>query len=57
MEMRRMKEAKKTMIYLDETEHKAIKYLALTSGISMAEQIRRALAEFMKRQPRKAVRK
>ena len=51
-----MKKAKKTMIYLDETEHKAIKHLALTSGISMAEQIRRALAEFMKRQPRKAVR-
>ena len=52
-----MKKAKKTMIYLDETEHKAIKYLALTSGISMAEQIRRALAEFMERHPRKVVHK
>lgn len=52
-----MKKAKKTMIYLDETEHKAIKRVALNSGISMAEQIRRVLADFMKGQPRKAVRK
>jgi predicted HicB family RNase H-like nuclease len=48
---------KKTMIYLDEDEHTRLKYLALDERVSMAELIRRAVREYLKQQPRKAVRK
>jgi hypothetical protein len=48
---------KKTMIYMDEDEHMRLKYLALDEGISMAELIRRAVAEYLKRHPRKAVKR
>jgi Ribbon-helix-helix protein, copG family len=33
------------MIYLDEYTHLRLKYLALDQGVSMAELIRRAVAE------------
>jgi predicted transcriptional regulator len=48
---------KKTMIYLDEDTHTRLKYLALDQRVSMAELIRRAVAEYLKGQRRKAVRK
>ena len=53
-----MQKNRKTMIYLDEHEHTRLKYLALDERVSMAELIRRAVAEYLKRHPRrKAVRK
>ena len=56
--MRKMKEAKKTMVYLDETVHRLVRYTALTRRISMAEFIRQAVDEKLKRhETRKAVRK
>jgi predicted HicB family RNase H-like nuclease len=55
--LKKMENAKKTVIYLDEVVHKAVKHQALTSGISMAEYIRRALAQYSKRQARKAVKR
>ena len=48
---------KKTMVYVDEDEHRRLKYLALDEGVSMAELIRRAIRQYLKGQPRKAVRK
>jgi predicted HicB family RNase H-like nuclease len=42
---------KKTMIYLDEDTHLRFKSLALDQGVSMAELIRRAVAEYLKTQP------
>jgi predicted DNA-binding protein len=42
---------KKTMIYLDEDTYLRLKYLALDHGVSMAELIRRAVAEYLKTQP------
>jgi hypothetical protein len=36
------------MIYLDEDTHLRLKYLALDQGVSMAELIRRAVAEYLK---------
>jgi ribbon-helix-helix CopG family protein len=47
---------KKTMIYLEEGEHMRLKYLALDQGVSMAELIRRAVTEYLRRHRRKAVR-
>ena len=40
----------KTLIYLDETVHRRLKYLALDERLSMAEIIRRAVDEHLKRQ-------
>ena len=52
--MRKMKSAKKTMVYLEATAHTAIK----NSGLPMAEFIRQAVDEKLKRQQkRKVVRK
>lgn len=48
---------KKTMIYLEEAEHTRLKYLALDEGVSMAELIRRAVSEYLKRHPRKGVKR
>jgi hypothetical protein len=48
---------KKTMIYLDQEEHTKLKYLALDEGVSMAELIRRAVTDYLKRHPRKAVKR
>jgi predicted HicB family RNase H-like nuclease len=45
---KKMDKAKKTMIYLDEAVHTAIKEVAWRERVSMAEFIRRALAEYMK---------
>jgi len=37
----------KTMIYLDESVHRRLKYMALDERVSMAELIRRAVDEYM----------
>ncbi len=37
----------KTLIYLDETVHRRLKYLALDERLSMAEIIRRAVDEYL----------
>jgi hypothetical protein len=42
------------MIYLNEDTHLRLKYLALDQGVSMAELIRRAVAEYLKTQPTKS---
>jgi hypothetical protein len=39
---------KKTMIYLDDDTHLSLKYLALDQGVSMAELILPAVAEYLK---------
>jgi hypothetical protein len=55
--IKKMNKAKATMVYLDETVLDSIKRDALTSGISMAEWIRAAVDERLKRKARKAVRR
>ncbi len=47
----------KSMIYLDEKVHTRLKYLALDQRVSMAELIRRAVDEYLKKIPRKGGRK
>ena len=47
----------KTMIYLDEKVHTRLKYLALDERVSMAELIRRAVDEYLKKYPKKGGRK
>ena len=41
---------KRTMIYLDHAAHMKLKYLALDQGVTMAELIRRAVDQFLKKQ-------
>jgi predicted transcriptional regulator len=41
---------KRTMIYLDEEAHMKLKYLALDRRVTMAELIRRAVNQFLKKQ-------
>jgi hypothetical protein len=48
-----MAKIQKTMIYLGEAEHTRLKYLALDERVSMAELIRRAIADYLKRYPGK----
>lgn len=48
-----MARLKKTMIYLGDGEHMRLKYLALDERVSMAELIRRAITDYLKRHPRK----
>jgi predicted HicB family RNase H-like nuclease len=55
--IKKMDKAKATMVYLDEAVLDTIKRDALASGISMAEWIREAVAERLKRKQRKAVRR
>jgi hypothetical protein len=54
-----MAKTQKTMIYLGEAEHTRLKYLALDERVSMAELIRRAVDEYLKRhgKARKAVKR
>ncbi|MEE8113448.1 MAG: CopG family transcriptional regulator [Nitrososphaerales archaeon] len=47
----------KTMIYLDDKVHTRLKYLALDKRVSMAELIRRAVDEYLKKIPKKGGRK
>jgi len=47
----------KTMIYLDQQVHTRLKYLALDKRVSMAELIRRAVDEYLKKIPKKGGRK
>jgi len=47
----------KSMIYLDEKVHTRLKYLALDQRVSMAELIRRAVDEYLKKIPKKGGRK
>lgn len=53
--MQKMKNAKKTMVYLDEPEHRALKLISEQTGIPMAEQIRRAVSVYLKDQPKPSV--
>ena len=43
----------KTMIYLDEKVHNRLKHIATDGRISMAELIRRAVDEYLKKLPKK----
>jgi len=43
----------KTMIYLEEDVHNRLKHLAVDERLSMAELIRRAVDEYLKKYPRK----
>jgi len=47
----------KTMIYLDEKVHNRLKHLAADGRVSMAELIRRAVDEYLKKIPKKGGRK
>jgi hypothetical protein len=40
----------RTMIYLEKNTHTKLKYLALDQRVTMAELIRRAVEEFLKKQ-------
>jgi predicted transcriptional regulator len=40
----------RTMIYLEEETHTKLRYLALDQRVTMAELIRRAVQEFLKKQ-------
>ncbi len=43
----------KTMIYLDEKVHNRLKHRAADGRVSMAELIRRAVDEYLKKTPKK----
>jgi hypothetical protein len=43
----------KTMIYLEEDIHNRLKHLAVDERLSMAELIRRAVDEYLKKYPKK----
>ena len=43
----------KTMIYLEENIHNRLKHLAVDERLSMAELIRRAVDEYLKKYPSK----
>jgi len=43
----------KTMIYLEEDIHDRLKHLAVDERLSMAELIRRAVDEYLKKYPKK----
>lgn len=47
----------KTMIYLEENVHNQLKHRAVDERLSMAELIRRAVDEFLKRNPKKGGKK
>jgi hypothetical protein len=43
----------KTMVYLEEEVITSLKYLALDTNVSMAELIRRAIDDFLKKIPKR----
>lgn len=45
--------ALKTMIYLEEEIHTQLKHMAVDERVSMAELIRRAVDEYLKKYPKK----
>jgi len=47
----------KTMIYLDEKVHNRLKHIAADGRVSMAELIRRAVDEYLKKIPKKGGKK
>ena len=47
----------KTMIYLDEKVHNRLKHIAADGRVSMAELIRRAVDEYLKKIPTKGGKK
>ena len=54
--LRKMENARRTLIYLDHSVHDTVKRRAATAGISMADLIRQAVKEYLQRHPaRKAV--
>jgi len=50
------KKIMKTMIYLDQEVHRQLRYMALDERTSMADLIRRAVDEFLKKHTKKEVR-
>ncbi|MBI4524799.1 MAG: ribbon-helix-helix protein, CopG family [Deltaproteobacteria bacterium] len=40
---------KRTMVFLEDDAHTALKHLAVDEGVSLAELIRRAVDEFLKK--------
>ena len=51
--IKKMEKARRTMIYLDESELQAAKRFAAASRLSLAELIRQALSSYLKSQARK----
>ena len=49
--LKKMENPKKTMIYLDESMHQAVKYRAMTAGMSMSDLIRQIIAEHLPKPP------
>ena len=47
----------KTLIYIDAEVHNRLKHIAVDERVSMAELIRRAVDEYLKKIPRKGGRK
>jgi hypothetical protein len=47
---KKMKHAIKTMVYLDQTEHAALKRIMEQTGVPMAEQIRRAVKVYLSKE-------
>jgi predicted transcriptional regulator len=47
----------KTMIYLEEDTHLRLKHLAVDERVSMSELIRRAVDEYLKKNPKKGGKK
>ena len=43
----------KTMIYLDETVHSRLRHISIDELVSMAELIRRAVDEYLKKYPKR----
>jgi Ribbon-helix-helix protein, copG family len=55
--LKKMEQARRTLIYLDQTVYDTVKWRAQAEGVSMADLIRRAVSEHLRRPARKAVRK
>jgi len=56
--LRKMENARRTLIYLDQAVHDTVKRRAQNEGVSMADLIRQAVNEYLERHPaRKAVRR
>ena len=49
--LKKMENATRTLIYLDQAVLDAIKRRALTAGVSMADLVRQAINEYLKRHP------
>jgi hypothetical protein len=50
---KRMERARRTTVFLDESEHEAAKRFAAAAGISLAELMRVAVAQYLKSQAKR----